>query len=512
MTTQPERSGSNPTISPEFDSLLRASMRIDTINVAQDFINGKIYYGAVLKGDSYLINSDQVYFKLEDALGNGFKPNIREIQKSGLSPDTIKTFFENTLPIDVTELFKDITKYYKRFIIFTNPEHYILLTLWTMGTYMFRAFSYYPYLHFVGEKGTGKSTVLGLVRAIAFNGQNSVGTTQAVLFRESESLSPTWMLDESEWLGSKFLEKSQGLSDILKSGFHKEGIARRCSTNENSKIESFCVYSPKAFASINEFDNVLADRTIPITLQKKLSTERFEKLTDSSQVREMQKNLVNRLYLFGLQHGKFIGNTYQNNFESINGIEITRNREQDIWAPILVIANYIDSKMPQGNPFQVTGYTKRLIMNYLEDRDFEDTSDNLMIIIVDSLEDVYDNCPNGVEIMPRLKRFPTSSVLQYLIRVHEFPSFIKVGTLTRKMKTLGFHNKPVTVQGASRRAYEIEHDRIEELKNRYLNRARESNFTQGIRDETYGRLLSLDELLVPQNSLQNVTVENTDNS
>lgn len=511
MTTQAQPTNTQVS-NPEFLSLLQTVRRIQPVNVAQDFIDGHLYYGVLLQAKSYLINSDRNYIKLEEAENYHLKPNISSVQRSNFDADWIRQFHDQSLPDDVIELFKDITNYYRRYIILSEPEQYILLSLWTIGTYFFKAFTYYPYLHFMGEKGTGKSTLLNLIKSIAFNGQNSVGTTPAVLFRESETLSPCWLLDESEWLSSEHLQKTQALSDILKSGFNKGGIARRCSTNDNSKIDAYNVYSPKALASINELDNVLGERTIPITLQKKLQSERVEKYTESSELISLQRNLRNRLYIFGLQHGNIIGNRYQNNFATIDGIELAQNREQDIWAPMLAIANYIDSKMPQNSQPQITGYSKKLMMSYLEDRDFDDGVDNLVVKIVEALEDTYENCPGGIEIMPQLKRFPTSSVYQYLIRVHEFPSTIKIGMLTKKMKTLGFICKPESIDGASRRVYEIDFQRIQELRSRYLNRARDVNFTQGIRDESLVNLKTIDDLFGSQFILREVTHSITVNS
>jgi hypothetical protein len=54
--------------------------------------------------------------------------------------------------------------------------------LWTMGTYIYRAFTYYPYLHFNGEKESGKTTALDLLQEIAFNSVGSIDVTSAVLF------------------------------------------------------------------------------------------------------------------------------------------------------------------------------------------------------------------------------------------------------------------------------------------------------------------------------------------
>jgi hypothetical protein len=238
------------------------------------------------------------------------------------------------------------------------------------------------------------------------------------------------------------------------------------------------------------------DRTIQISLQKKLESERIEKLTQSMSLQNQQRDLRNRLYLFGLQHGKQIGENYQNRFEHIDGIEITTNRAQDIWAPMLVIANYLDHQIPDTDVKHVTGYVKRLIMDYYEMHNNNDDIDNIVVKIVAALEDIYEHCPNGQDMPYMEKKIPTDEVYRYLIEHHEFPREVKKRQLTQKMKTLGIDSSVTNLNGRSVRTYTINIEKIDELKSRYLTRSRDIRFITRVQDDVRtSRLMSLDEFL-----------------
>src|SRR5262245_39474770 len=64
-----------------------------------------------------------------------------------------------------------------------RPEHRALLATWAVGTYFFPLFLSYPRLSLSGERGGGKSKVLTLLAAMAWNGYLALTPTPAVLFR-----------------------------------------------------------------------------------------------------------------------------------------------------------------------------------------------------------------------------------------------------------------------------------------------------------------------------------------
>jgi hypothetical protein len=92
---------------------------------------------------------------------------------------------------------------------------------------MFEAFDAYPYVHFNGPKGVGKTTALELLSKLSFNGELTPNISAPAQFRLVPSCSPTLLVDESE----KFQRKN--LADerlILLSGYKKGGTVLR-STN-----------------------------------------------------------------------------------------------------------------------------------------------------------------------------------------------------------------------------------------------------------------------------------------
>ena len=67
-----------------------------------------------------------------------------------------------------------------------------------MGTYVFRIFRYFPYIHLHAEKASGKTTLMEILEKICFNGELSSDATGVSLFHEVHTNSSTLFLDESE--------------------------------------------------------------------------------------------------------------------------------------------------------------------------------------------------------------------------------------------------------------------------------------------------------------------------
>ena len=83
------------------------------------------------------------------------------------------------------------------------------------------------------------------------------------MFHEVQVNGSTLLLDEAEDL----LGREEGSKmRLLKAGFSKAGKIKR-------RDRTFNCYSPKMFAGIRGLDEVLADRTIRIRLERKLDSE-----------------------------------------------------------------------------------------------------------------------------------------------------------------------------------------------------------------------------------------------
>jgi hypothetical protein len=180
-------------------------------------------------------------------------------------------------PVDVTAFCKDgaapgfaecltaIREELTRHVEFTRSETASLAACWTVATYFHPLFTTFPRLNVTGPKRAGKSKLLQVIACIAFNGLHQVSPTPATLFRLIEPLRPTLCLDEMEQLDGP---EMKAIKAILNAGYKAGATVPRTEGDVSREVVPYHVYGPVALAGIRGLDDVLADRSISVLMQR----------------------------------------------------------------------------------------------------------------------------------------------------------------------------------------------------------------------------------------------------
>ena len=235
------------------------------------------------------------------------------------------------VPSDVHKALKEI---YVKYCEMKDYHWYHILPLWVIGTYFFTIFETYPYLAFEGIKGTGKSKAGRITARMSFNGQISVGVTEASLFRDTESLRYAIMIDEAEVL--KDPEKSLMVRAVLNAGFSKGAKVPRQEKTAKGEFytRNYEVFSPKIIANTRGLEETLESRTIKIVMLRAKTDQGNTLDTETSEDWDYIRHLG---YSFALSYFKEIREIYLNDPE----VKIANNRHNDLWCPLLSIAKFI---------------------------------------------------------------------------------------------------------------------------------------------------------------------------
>jgi putative DNA primase/helicase len=179
--------------------------------------------------------------------------------------------------VDGAELLDEIRATYQRFMVLP-PHADVLLTLWSLHTYVFECFGFTPYLHVTSpEKECGKSTLGELMNHLCANATTPGGMSAAAMFRRIESRKPTLLLDEWDTLSD---ENRQAALNVLNTGFKWNGVYTIC-VGDDHEDRDFHTFCPKAIFGLSEakLPDTTRSRCFLLTLQKKLPHETVEKLT-----------------------------------------------------------------------------------------------------------------------------------------------------------------------------------------------------------------------------------------
>lgn len=256
-------------------------------------------------------------------------------------------------------IFNEIAGLLRRYICFPDPADADVVTLYIMGTYIYRLFPAYGYLHLHGIRESGKSNVARIIAELGFNSMLASNITGPVMFRMLQATCGTVIIDEAEKLNNpKPDTPAADLMLMMNDGYKRGGRAYRADFNEATKQHepvAFDIYSPKVFASIAELQYVLASRCIIIPCLRATSEEMKKAgIKDIAQnehrLAPLFAELRDRLHCWGLTAFPQVHDMYSNVLLEAPGLDHLRGREREIWLPLIAIAGVLDNEAGAGDP------------------------------------------------------------------------------------------------------------------------------------------------------------------
>jgi hypothetical protein len=206
-------------------------------------------------------------------------------------------------------------------------------SLWVIGTHIFKVFDCFPYLSITSPtKRCGKTRFAEILELLCARPLMSVNISEAALFRSIAADQPTVIIDEAEALRNKDSERAQYLLSILQAGYREGAYVLRC-VGKGHDVERFPVYCPKAVLAIGNLPETLMDRSLVISMRRRLTTEivaRFRRRVAAQQA----SGIVNAITSWVEKHKEEIRKAYLK-----QDLAFLKDREADIWEPLFAIAS-----------------------------------------------------------------------------------------------------------------------------------------------------------------------------
>ncbi len=459
-----------PLTKDEIDAALDEAEEDALLHPAQDFKDGKMFFGVTIKDQLLLACSNK---KLADPSDpkQPYKLKHYAVDMTRFSKAGIKKWKGSTgSMIDPAKLFTSLREYISKYVVMPEDVYLNFLTLWVMGTYVFQIFRYFPYIWLNAEKGSGKTHLMEVLLPIVFNGDMAASVTESVLFRDVENNRCTMLIDEVEQMKKADKDKYGALMSILKAGFHREGAAKRTERSPTGEFfnKKYSAYSPKMIAGIEEIDEVLKDRTIKISLLRKKEGEQVQRYKSTPELEAQQKDLRDNLYTFALECAGSITEAYQGSDELVAEISHLKNRELDIWEPILVLAQLVDDRSAlssQGGDLlsQMIELSEKVCEDKRTDNQVENETVQLLECIKGLTESVAPDYEEGDELF-----YKTTVVLDYFNQNYDFMGFGKTNSLTMKLKKIKVSSKQKRLGGNEKpQCYVIEMGKLMDMCQRH---------------------------------------------
>ncbi|MBO6793231.1 MAG: hypothetical protein JJ895_04935 [Balneolaceae bacterium] len=318
------------------------SQRIPEIDPAQDIQGNRFFYQI---GDTDSVAISNPFRILEDRDLKVFEfVEFRHFEpfRTVCTPDIIQRIQEERIvPFD--ELFTSTLDFIKRYIYLKEDSWYSVLSAWILGTYFYKAFPAYPYLHFQGIRGSGKTTVLDVIAALSFNGEVKTKATVAAMTELVDLGCATLCVDEFEDFSSS-KNTHDDLSRFLNGGYNYKGTYTKKAGKSSQTLHT---YSPKAFGGTGGINlDTLSSRTIPIPTKEKPKQIQLDGFMEFDRQVEHQQELIRTSALaLPLLHTQIILNTIGSIPTDIqmpiSGKKLD-NRKFQLATPLIVIGKIID--------------------------------------------------------------------------------------------------------------------------------------------------------------------------
>jgi hypothetical protein len=278
--------------------------------------------------------------------------DLNDWAKAGLQSDDLlaamlkaETVQEAAAVWSPDKLFTEIKAHIMRYVVFSQPEHADVITLWVMHTWVIESFDFTPYIYLHSPvMRCGKTQVHRIVEPLVKNSLRTCNISESALFREIADSHPTLLWDEVDSIfGSrKASEVNENKRALLNAGFERGIRAIRMERSgggfEQISYDPFCA---KILAGIGRLPDTIVDRSIPILIHRKLKTQPCQKYR--RQDRANAKPLHDAL------------ETWSEDAELLKTLRESQpqmpasltDREEDIWEPLLAIADAAGGDVPE---------------------------------------------------------------------------------------------------------------------------------------------------------------------
>lgn len=450
----------------EIIKILSCETSLKEAHPAQDCVTGRMHFAVKIQDEPYIVTSDRQLFSFDTASQHGIIIKQDSVDTARFSYKGIKSFVNDNAEAEIDLLYRKIKDYIKRFVLFSSDSYPSLLSLWTMGTYLFMVFRYYPYIWLNAEKSSGKTLLMDVLSPIVFNGELITNPTEAVIFRDVSRNLITMCIDEVEQLRKGDKDVYGALIRLLNVGFSKSAIVKRAepSAQGNFILKDYRAYSPKMFAGINDIDDVLRDRTIRIQLWRKKESEIVERYKPTPKILEFQSEIRDELYIFALMYAGQIARIYYENAEELlRGISHLSNRELDIWEPVILLAYVVEQAGGEEDlVLKIEALSKELGRQKQEDSVSQNKTYQVLTVAKAMLDELMPLNEEG-----NIAVFDSAKVFEYFKKSEEFGWIEKSNVLTYRLRTINVRSEQRRFAGEKKRVYLFDKAWIKDLCERF---------------------------------------------
>jgi hypothetical protein len=175
------------------------------------------------------------------------------------------------------DVLEEIRAFVRRYVVLSDAGA-VAVALWVVHTWAIEAFETTPRLAVTSaERRSGKSRLLEVLERLVREPLFTSNISVAALFRIVDESCPTVLFDETDTIFSPRGrdDAAEDLRGLLNSGHRRRGgeVVRMVGQGAGLRTHRFKVFAPVALAAIGKLPDTVADRSIPLRLERRAEDE-----------------------------------------------------------------------------------------------------------------------------------------------------------------------------------------------------------------------------------------------
>lgn len=251
--------------------------------------------------------------------------NLYRIKDSRQIPDEFRHFGKGTSPSASTstnlgDVLGDIQNFITEYVSLTDSQA-LVIPLWVCHTWLMEHSACTPYLSITSKtKRCGKTRLLEVCELLVRNPLRTSSITEAALYHALSAETMTLLMDEVDTI-FKGDRSRELLRAVLNASYRRGSPVYRM---KGQSVEAFDVFSAKMIAGIGMLPDTVADRSIPIQMERGSPVSRFRYSEGLEQSADLKARLKAACKGFVPVQDPVLPDL--------------NDRAQDSWEPLLAIA------------------------------------------------------------------------------------------------------------------------------------------------------------------------------
>jgi len=247
---------------------------------------------------------------------------------------------ERCRPTDLADAISEAEGFLSRFVVFTDRHQLTTCALFAAYSHVFDVFDVAVYLAVTApEKQSGKTRLLEVLEPLAGPSIRTSNISPAAVYRVVHDRHPVLFVDEADTQFSKG-ERAEELRGLINAGHRKGNPAYRMKGARGAELAEFDTFCPKVIAAIGDLPDTIADRCIPIRLQRKRPDETVGRFRIRYQVPEGEE-IGSRIARIVAEFRDIIADAEPDIPKGLS------DRAEDVWEPLLAVADAAGGSWPQ---------------------------------------------------------------------------------------------------------------------------------------------------------------------